>query len=158
MKVRRRERFGRIDCGAPGFFVPEYIQKEAASQTYLDYLKLQKEWATHVYDNYYSDMTPEARKSVVPKINPLELIQNFGVLRNEAWDRYFMNEEDGRWFDREERKEVQNSKTFPFNLTTAQGKSDFESYVNDFNEKVPGAFSAPGTPFDFKSYYAELGV
>jgi hypothetical protein len=33
-------------------------------------------------------MTPEARRSVVPKINPLELIQNFGVLRNEAWNRY----------------------------------------------------------------------
>jgi hypothetical protein len=23
---------------------------------------------------------------------------------------------------------------------------------------VPGAFSQPGTPFDFKAYYAELGV
>jgi hypothetical protein len=44
-------------------------------------------------------MTPEARRSVVPKINPLELFQNFGVLRNEAWDRYFLNEDDGKWFN-----------------------------------------------------------
>ena len=53
---------------------------------------------------------------------------------------------------------MNDSKTFPFNLTSNQGKSDFEAYVNDFNEKVPGAFCAPGTKFDFKSYYAELGV
>ena len=123
LKARRRERFGRIDFAAPGFFVPEYIKNEASSQSYLDYLKLQKEWASHVFENYYSDITPEARRSVVPKINPLELIQNFGVLRNEAWDRYFMNEHDKAWFNAEERKEVQDSKTFPFNLTTAQGKS-----------------------------------
>ena len=76
-----------------------------------------------MYENYYSDMTPQARSSVVPKINPLELVQNFGVLRNEAWDRYFMNEKDDVWFDKEETKEVNDSKTFPFNLTTSQGKS-----------------------------------
>lgn len=69
--MRRRERFGRIDCGLPGFFVPEYIRNEAASQTYYEYLKLQKEWAAHVFENYYSDMTPEARPSVTPKMNPL---------------------------------------------------------------------------------------
>ena len=70
-------------------------------------------------------MTPEARRSVVPKMNPLELLQNFGILRNEAWDKYFMNERDNIWFDAQERKEVQDSKRFPFNLTTAQGKSEF---------------------------------
>lgn len=103
-------------------------------------------------------MTPEARRSGVPKVNPIQLIQNFGVLRNEAWDRYFMNEHDKVWFNNEERQEVRNAKTFPFNLTTAQGKSQFEAYVNDFNEKVPGSFSPPGTKFDFNAYYAELGV
>ena len=82
--------------------MPDYIRNEAASQTHLDWLRLQSEWASHVYDNYYSDMTPEARKSVVPKMNPLELLQNFGVLRNVAWNRYFMNEHDDLWFTREE--------------------------------------------------------
>lgn len=103
-------------------------------------------------------MTPQARRSVVPKINPLELLQNFGTLRNEAWDRYFMNEKDQVWFTSEETRKVRDKKTFPFNLTTPQGKKDFEEYINDFNEKVPGAFSPPGTKFDFKTYYAELGV
>ena len=70
-------------------------------------------------------MTPEARKSVVPKAIPLELLQNFGVLRNEAWDRYFMNERDEVWFEKDELQKVEDSKTFPFNLTTPQGKSEF---------------------------------
>ena len=65
-----------------------------------------------------------------------------------------MNEHDKVWFNDEERKEVQNPKTFPFNLTTAQGKSQFEAYINDFNQKVPGSFSQPGSKFDFKAYYA----
>lgn len=67
-------------------------------------------------------MTPEARRTVVPKANPLELLQNFGVLRNEAWDRYFMNEQDNHWHSPETLKISNNAKTFPFNLTTAQGK------------------------------------
>lgn len=134
------------------------MSAEASQQTYVDYLRLQSEWANHVHNNYYSDMTPEARRSVVPKMNPLELLQNFGVLRNEAWDRYFMNEDDGKWFNEQERKVVRDRKTFPFNLTSNQGKREFEDYMNDFNEKVPGAFAPPGQKFDFKTYYAELGV
>ena len=111
-----------------------------------------------MHNNYYSDMTPEARKSVVPKLIPLELFQNFGVLRNEAWDRYFMNEEDGKWFTPKETEVVRNKKTFPFNLTTAEGKRSFEDYINDYNEKVPGAFAPVGQKFDFKAYYAQLEV
>ena len=124
----------------------------------MEWHKLQGEWANHLYNNYYSDITPEARKSAVPKLTPLELFQNFGVLRNEAWDRYFMNEHEDRWFTHDETKVVRDNKTFPFNLTTPQGKSEFETYLNEFNEKVPGAFSPAGTKFDFKAYYAQLGV
>ena len=129
--------------------MPAHVTAEASSQTYVEFLRLQSEWANHIHNNYYSDMTPEARRSVVPKINPLELFQNFGVLRNEAWDRYFMNEDDGKWFNEEQRKVVRDKKTFPFNLTSNQGKKEFEDYINDFNEKVPGAFAAPGQKFDF---------
>jgi len=103
-------------------------------------------------------MTPQARRSAVPKVNPIELLQNFGVLKHDAWDRYFMNEKDEHWFTEQETKVVRDRKTFPYNLTTAAGKRDFEEYVNDFNEKVPGALAPVGQKFDFKSYYAELGV
>lgn len=64
-----------------------------------------------------------------------------------------MNEEDNVWHNEESRKVVRDYKTFPFNLTTNQGKSEFEDYLNDFNEKVPGAFAPPGQKFDFKTYY-----
>ena len=97
LKARRRERFCRIDYAAPGFFVPEHVRAETQQQTYVEFLRLQSEWANHLHNNYYSDMTPEARRSVVPKINPLELIQNFGVLRNEAWNRYCMTESGSFW-------------------------------------------------------------
>ncbi len=154
----RRQRYSRIDFGLPGFFVPDHVISDTASQTYVDFLRLQGEWANHLHNNYYSDMTPEARKTVIPKLIPLELVQNFGVLRNDAWDRYFMNEHSFGWFNEEERKVVRDKKTFPFNLTTAEGKRKFEDYVKDFNEKVPGALAPVGQNFDFKTYYEEIGV
>lgn len=105
--------------------MPDHVVAESSSQTYIDYLKLEKEWAAHMYTNYYSDMTPQARKSVVPKAIPLELPQNFGPLRHEAWDRMFMNEQDDKWFGEEVTKVTRDAKTFPFNLTTAEGKRQF---------------------------------
>jgi hypothetical protein len=53
---------------------------------------------------------------------------------------------------------VRDPKRFPFNLTTVEGKKEFEDYMTDFNEKVPGAFASPGQKFDFKTYYSEIGV
>ena len=138
--------------------MPEHVKAETSSQTYLDYLRLEKEWAAHLSNNYYSDMTPQARKSVVPKAIPLELIQIFGPLRHEAWDRIFMNEEHQDWFSQEETKIACDPKTFPFDLTTSEGKREFEDHINDFNEKCPGALAPRGQNFDFKTYYSELGV
>ena len=158
LKTRRRERYSRLDFGLPGFFVPDHVTAETANQTYIDFLRLQSEWANHLHNNYYSDITPQARKSVVPKVIPLELFQNFGVLRNGAWDRYFMNEHTERWYSEEDRKVVRDKKTFPFNLTSAEGKRKFEDYVKDFNERVPGALAPVGQKFDFKTYYEEIGV
>lgn len=53
---------------------------------------------------------------------------------------------------------MRDPKRFPFNLTTVEGKKEFEDYMTDFNEKVPGAFASPGQKFDFKTYYSEIGV
>jgi hypothetical protein len=36
-----------------------------------------------------------------------------------------MNERGDDWFEEDERKVVRDAKTFPFNLTTSQGKRDF---------------------------------
>ena len=42
---------------------------------------------------------------------------------------------------------VRDKKTFPFNLTTAEGKRKFEDYVKDYNEKLPGALAPVGENF-----------
>jgi len=39
-----------------------------------------------------SDMTPIGRWSSLSKLIPLEMFSYYGILRNEAWDRYFYNE------------------------------------------------------------------
>jgi len=62
---------------------------------------------------------------VVPKYIVFEFIQNWGVMRNESWDRYFMNEKDNQWYQEAERKVTRDRKTFPYNLTTSSGKSNF---------------------------------
>jgi hypothetical protein len=45
-----------------------------------------------MYINYWSDMTPKGRGTVVPKFIPLEWFMMNGALTQEAWDQYFYNE------------------------------------------------------------------
>lgn len=70
----------------------------------------------------------------------------------------FMNEEDDKFFDEEDTKVTRDAKTFPYNLTNDEGKRQFEDHINDFNEKAPGVLAPVGQKFNFKNYYAELGV
>lgn len=83
---------------------------------------------------------------------------NFGILKPDAYSRFFMNEKDSMFFSEEELKEVRDRKKFPFDLTNAEGKRRFEEYVNNVNEKTPGVVAPEGQQFDFKKYYAEIGV
>jgi len=69
-----------------------------------------------------------------------------------------MNEHDTKWFNKEQTKIVRDKKFIPYDLTTADGKKQFEDEINEINEKVPGAVASPGQKFDFKKYYGELGV
>jgi hypothetical protein len=43
-------------------------------------------------------MTPSARRTATPKWTALELYMNYGLVRPEAYSRYFMNERDTMWF------------------------------------------------------------
>lgn len=103
-------------------------------------------------------MTPAARRTATPKWTALELFMNYGIARPEAYSRYFMNERDQMWISDEELKVVKDRKRFPFDLTTAEGKRRFEDYVNTVNAKTPGVVAPEGQQFDFKKYYAEIGV
>lgn len=44
---------------------------------------------------------------------------NFGILKPDAYSRFFMNEKDSMFFSEEELKEVRDRKKFPFDLTNA---------------------------------------
>ena len=80
-----------------GFYVPEYIRNEAASQTLADCQRLQKEWWNFTHDNFTSDMTPTARRTATPKWTAIELLMNYGIAKPEAYNRYFLNERDNMW-------------------------------------------------------------
>lgn len=43
-------------------------------------------------------MTPSARRTVIPVMSPFDLAMNYGVLRNDAWDRFFFNETNNGWY------------------------------------------------------------
>jgi hypothetical protein len=42
--------------------------------------------------NYFSDMTPGTRYSVIPRFHPLEMFNLYGLIRSDAWNKYFFNE------------------------------------------------------------------
>jgi len=69
--MRRRERYFKVNHALYGFHVPDHVRNEASTQTYLEMMKLKAEWREFVHDNYYSDITPSAHRSVIPKYNPL---------------------------------------------------------------------------------------
>jgi hypothetical protein len=69
---------------------------------------------------------------------------NYGIVRPEAYNRYFMNETDNMWIDQSELNTVKDRKRFPFDLTSAEGKRRFEDYVNTVNRKTPGVVAPEG--------------
>lgn len=156
--MRRRERYYKVDRAIRGFYVPEYVRSQAATQTLVDCQRLQKEWWAFKFDNFASDMTPSARRTTAPKLTILELLMNYGVMKPEGYSRYFMNERDVNLYSPEEVKIVHDRKRFPYDLTNAEGKRRFEDYINKINEQTPGVVATEGQQFDFKKYYAEIGV
>ena len=103
-------------------------------------------------------MTPSAHRTVIPRLFLPELPLNYGIMRPEAWNRYFMNERDTMFYSDKELQLVRDRRKFPHDLTTAEGKRKFEQEFNAVNEKSPGLLSPEGQKFDFKAYYNEIGV
>lgn len=103
-------------------------------------------------------MTPSAHRTVIPRLFLTELPLNYGIMRPEAWTRYFMNERSTLFYTEKELGIVRDRKKFPNDITTAEGKRDFERRFNAINEKCPGLMVAEGEKFDFKAYYNEIGV
>lgn len=109
------------------------------------------EWDRFMYRNYGSEITPTTYDSR-GKLNLLELFNQYGFFRNEAWERYFYNEEDYDYIDPEdfERYVVQPDGC---NLDTADGRLQFESKINTLIQDFPGLVVAEGETFDFEAFY-----
>lgn len=150
---KRRARYYKVERGLRGFYVPEWIRKEAEDRQLSDTVDNIFNWENFVYREYMSDMTPIGRWTSLSKITVLDMFQFFGVFRNEAWDRFFYNEAFYENYSDKEKKDSTN----PFgryNLATSDGRSQFEKEVNTFIERYPFAVAKPGQKFDFNRFYA----
>jgi hypothetical protein len=154
---KRRARYYKVERALRGFYVPDYIRKEGEERLAADTFEVMQEWQGHLYENYYSDMTPATRYTAMHRLIPLEVFNLYGLLRAEAWDRYFMNEvdldeytsQDDKWADDPFRK---------YNLDTEEGKRSFEAEVNRYIDLYPGTVVRDGEQFNFKEYYARNAI
>lgn len=101
-----------------------------------------------------SDMTPKGRWSQLQKIIPLDLIIYSGLFRLDAWERYFHNESFYSGYTEEEFKLLEKNPFGNFDLTTADGRQQFEHTVNRYNELFPYTIAKPGEQIDFNTFYA----
>lgn len=90
--MKRRARYYKVERGVRGFFVPEYMRKEAESRTLADSMENINAFNQYVYENYMSDMTPSTRYTINPRWHPVEALNMYGQFRSEGWDRLFYNE------------------------------------------------------------------
>jgi hypothetical protein len=77
------------------------------------------EWWDFTYKNYWSDVTPSARRTNMSLKSPIEMLMNYGLWKPEAWERYFFTERDNGWFSEKELQVTRDPKRFPYDLTTA---------------------------------------
>lgn len=152
---KRRGRYYKVERALRGFYVPEYIRKEAEERNLIDYVRNQATWTDFVYDNFHSDMTPTPYASR-GKLLLIEYLVPYGLLRGEAWERYFYNEAVYDEVTREELDQLDMEKSFDF--TTPNGKAKFESYVNRYISIYPGAIVPEGQEFNFNKFYASYAV
>lgn len=89
---KRRARYYKVERGLRGFYVPEWVRKEAEDRSFADSVSNILTWENFIYREYMSDMTPIGRWTHLSKINVLDMFCYIGIFRNDAWDRYFYNE------------------------------------------------------------------
>jgi len=154
---RRRARFYKVERGLRGFFVPDYLRKEAENVLLKDTLKVKEEWDDYIYKNWISDMTPSMRYTAMHRLIALEIFNVYGILRPEAWERYFYNEVVYDGYEPEDIKAAQT----PFgtyNFEREDNKRAFESEVNRFIQLYPGTIVRDGEQFNFKEFYAKYAL
>ncbi|CAD8118402.1 unnamed protein product [Paramecium sonneborni] len=151
---KRRARFSKVERGVRGSTAPEWLQTEARERTLADSVENIYEWDNYVYQNYMSDMTPTARGTILQKVLPLEWFLFFGFLRVDSWDRYFYNEVIYKGLEYSKQELANIPKPFKAQLSTDEGRRQFEVNVNTFIQRYPGAIVKEGDKFDFQRFYA----
>lgn len=100
-------------------------------------------------------MTPKTRyTAMASRITPLEVFNTYGLLRHEAWDRYFYNEVEYDGYTEQDISEAVNPLR-QYNLETAEGRRAFEERINKFIELYPCTIVRKGEKFNFEEFYAK---
>jgi hypothetical protein len=157
MFKRRRARFYKVERALRGFFVPDYLRKEAESVLLKDTVKVKEEWEEYVYKNWISDMTPNMRYTAMHRLIALEIFNVYGILRPEAWERYFFNEVVYDGYTEQDQKAA-STPFGVFNFEREDSKRTFEAEVNRFIQIYPGSIVAEGEQFNFKEFYAKYAL
>jgi len=154
MFKRRRARFYKVERALRGFFVPDYLRKEGESVLLKDTLSVKEEWDGYVEKNWISDMTPTMRYTAMHRLIALEVFNVYGILRPEAWERYFYNEAVYDGYEAEDLKAA-STPFGNFNFEREDNKRAFEAEVNKFIQLYPGTIVHEGEQFNFKEFYAK---
>lgn len=152
---RRRGRYYKVERALRGFFVPEYLRQEAQERTLIDFSRNKQTWEDFCYDNFYSDMTPRTYGGR-GKYVPTEYLIPYGLMRGDAWERYFYNETCYDDVTKEELAMIDMNKQF--DLKSPNGRVQFESFVNRYISLYPGALVPEGQEFNFTEFYASYAL
>jgi hypothetical protein len=152
----RRQRYYKVERVIQGFYVPKHLRDEVKKRTWAETLASVEEWTNFVYRNYASDITPTTYDSR-GKINLFEVFQQYGLFKNEAWERYFYNEEE---YDFVEPEDYERYIVRPggFDLETNEGRMLFENKINTLMQDFPGLVVPEGESFDFENYYMKWSL
>jgi hypothetical protein len=69
-----------------------FFKSQVEERSMGDFLINKELYEEYKFKNYFSDMTPGTRYSVIPRFHPLEMFNVYGLIRPDAWQKYFFNE------------------------------------------------------------------
>ena len=157
---RRRARYYKVERAVRGFFVPDYIRKEAENRLLKDTVENIDEYENFYEVNYANDMTPNIHAPTTARLIPLEVFIMYGLFNEGYWTQLFYNEtlpEPTQAEVEEYAKEFLDQRKY-FDIETEAGKREFEGEVNRFIELYPSTIVKPGEKFNFKRYYAQYAL
>lgn len=103
-----------------------------------------------------SDLTPSGHDTK-GKMNLLEIFNQYGPFRCEAWERMFYNEQEYDYIDAED-YEKYTVRPGGCDLETTEGRSQFENKINTLIQDFPGLIVPEGNSFDFETFFMKWSL